>query len=194
MPWKHNGKTITIGKAWVADDGTQHPAVWMRWSDSEKKANGLTWENPPASGEPFDNRFYNGRTSDGKLLEKSLEDEKVMDRTWDESKKEWIVKGPLLDPNGNQVINEGLRTIWINKTKERANNLLSSSDWMVTRKAEKGTAIPNATTTYRDNVRTACNTIETKINNISSLADFIKLFEVPSDGSNAPIYDFPDEI
>ena len=65
---------------------------------------------------------------------------------------------------------------------------------MITRKSEKGIDIPNATTTYRDNVRTACNTIETKINDCSSLADFIKLFEAPSEGSNPPIYDFPDEI
>ena len=74
-----------------------------------------------------------------------------------------------------------------------ANNFLSSSDWMITRKSEKGTAIPDATTTYRDNVRTACATIETKINNCSKLADFIKLFETPTDGGNPPIYDFPSE-
>ena len=194
MPWKHNGKTITIGKAWVADDGTQHPAVWMRWSDSEKKANGLTWENPSATEEPYDSTFYFGRNTDGSLIERKLDDEKVMDRTWDEIKNEWVVTGPLKDKKGNQVIEEGLKTIWVNKTKEMANNLLSSSDWMITRKAEKGTAIPSEIQTYRDDVRTACNTIETKINNISSLADFIKLFKVPSDGSNAPIYDFPDEI
>ena len=65
MPWKHNGRTIREGKAWIADDGTQHPAVWMRWSDSEKKANGLIWEDPPASAEPVDSRFYWGRNTDG---------------------------------------------------------------------------------------------------------------------------------
>ena len=43
------------------------------------------------------------------------------------------------------------------------NNLLARTDWMVVRKAEKGTAIPNATTTYRDNVRTACDTREKEI-------------------------------
>ena len=184
MPWKHNGKTITIGKAWVADDGTQHPAVWMRWSDSEKKANGLTWENPPASEEAYDHRFYWGRQTDGTLIEKSLTDEDAKD---DDGKQLYKEDGKT------KLITEGLKTIWIQKTKEKANNLLSSSDWMITRKAEKGTAIPDATTTYRDSVRTACNTIETKINDCSSLADFMKLFETPSDNSNAPIFDFPSE-
>ena len=199
MPWKHNGRIIKEGKAWIADDNTKHPGGWLKWTAERKKAMGLVWENPPASGEPFDNRFYNGRTSDGKLLEKSLEDEKVMDKTWDESKKEWVVTGPLLDDNGNQVINEGLRTIWINKTKETANNLLSFTDWMITRKAEKGTAIPDETTKYRDSVRTACNTIETKINNCTKLSELVALFNAPvdSDGNpkdgNPPIFDFPKE-
>jgi hypothetical protein len=184
MPWKHNGKTIKEGKAWVADDGTQHPAVWMRWSDSEKKANGLTWENPPASESPFDNKFYLGRQTDGTLIEKKLIDEDAKDT---DGKQLYKADGKT------KIVNEGLKTIWIQKTKAKANNLLSSSDWMITRKAEKGTAIPDVTTTYRDSVRTACNTIETKINDCSSLADFMKLFETPSDGSNPPIYDFPDE-
>ena len=70
MPWKHNGRTLKAGKAWVSDSGVKHPAIWMRWSDSEKKDNGLTWEDPPASQEPFDERFYWGRQTDGSLIEK----------------------------------------------------------------------------------------------------------------------------
>jgi len=185
MPWKHNGNIIREGKAWVADDGTQHPAVWMRWSDAEKKANGLTWENPPASQERFDETFYWGRQTDGTLIERKLEDEDAKDEDGKQLYKE---------DGKTKLINEGLKTIWIRKTKNMANDFLSTSDWMVTRKTEKGTAIPNAITTYRDNVRTACNTIETKINDCSSLADFMKLFESEKEGENAPMYDWPDEI
>ena len=76
--------------------------------------------------------------------------------------------------------------------------MLAKTDWEVTRKSEKGTAIASATTTFRDKVRTACNTIETKINDCSDLDAFKALFDVPvdSDGNptgNAPIYDFPKE-
>ena len=71
--------------------------------------------------------------------------------------------------------------------------MLSVTDWVVTRKSEKGTAIPDATTTFRDSVRTKCAEIETKINDCSSLTDFMKLFETPSDGGNPPIFDFPSE-
>lgn len=189
MPWKHNGRTIRVGKAWVSDSGVKHPSVWMRWSSSEKTNNGLTWEEPPASEAPFDNRFYWGRQTDGTLIERSLADINVVDEDGN----------AVIDPRTEeQAIQLGLKSIWITQTKQTANDLLSKTDWMVTRKSEKGTAIPDATQTYRDSVRTACNTIETKINNCSNLTQFMALFDTPvdSDGNhtgNAPIYAFPQE-
>lgn len=55
MPWKYNNRTIRAGKAWTGIDGIQHPRNWMIWSDAEKTAAGLVWEDDPA---PFDSRFY----------------------------------------------------------------------------------------------------------------------------------------
>jgi hypothetical protein len=186
MPWKKSdGTYIKEGKAWVGVDGTKYPSVWRRFSDDELKTFGLTWENPPASQEPFDNRFYLGRKTDGSLIEKDLTDINVVD---EDGKA-------VIDPiTGKQVIQLGLKTVWITKTKQTANDLLSNTDWMITRKSEKGTAIPDATTKYRDSVRTACNTIETKINACSNLTQFMALFDAPSNGSNPPMFDFPDEI
>ena len=140
MPWKHNGRIIKVGKAWVSDSGVKHPAIWERWSDSEKRDNGLTWEDPPASEAPFDNRFYWGRQTDGTLIERSLTDINVVDKDGK----------AVIDPlTGKQVIQLGLKTAWITKTKQTANDLLSNTDWMVTRKSEKGTAVPDATTKYK---------------------------------------------
>tara|TARA_R100001509_G_scaffold158207_1_gene123087 strand:- start:897 stop:1496 length:600 start_codon:yes stop_codon:yes gene_type:complete len=199
MPWKHNGKTIKEGKAWVADDGTQHPAVWMRWSDSEKKENGLTWEDPPASEDSFDETFYSGRQTNGTLIEKSLTDVQLMNKTWSDSANDWVDDGVLLDVNGNAVVDKGLKTIWIERTKSVANTMLAKYDWQVVRKSEKGTAIDSDVATYRDAIRTKCDSIVTAINNCSNLTEFKALFNVPkdSDGNitgNAPIYDFPNEI
>ena len=183
MVWKHNGRVIQLGKAWVSDDNTKYPRQWNNLTDAEKKSAGLVWEDDPVV-ETFDNRFYWA-----KGIEKKLEDENVVD---DDGKA-------VIDPTtGKQAIALGLKSIYIAQTKNTANNLLSKSDWEITRKAEKGTAIASATSTYRDKVRTACDTIETKINNCSKLSEFIALFDVPvdSDGKvtgNAPIYDFPDE-
>ena len=183
MAWKHNGKTIQIGKAWVSDNNTKYPRQWNNLTDAEKKSAGLVWEYDPVV-ETFDNRFYWA-----KGIEKKLEDENVVDANGK----------AVIDPTtGKQMIQRGLKYQWIEQTKSSANSLLSRSDWEITRKAEKGTEIASATSTYRDKVRTACNTIETKINNCSNLKDFIALFDSPKDSDGVvngkpPIHDFPDE-
>jgi len=183
MAWKHNGKTIQIGKAWVSDDNIKYPRQWNNLTDAEKKSAGLVWEDDPVV-ETFDSRFYWA-----KGIERKLEDENVVD---DDGKAVIDIR------TGKQMVILGLKSAYIAQTKNTANALLSKSDWEITRKAEKGTAIASATSTFRDKVRTACDTIETKINNCSNLTQFKALFDVPvdSDGNptaNAPIYDFPDE-
>ena len=192
MPWKKSdGTYIKEGKAWVGVDGTKFPSVWTRFSNDELKSFGLTWEDPPASAEPFDSRFYLGRKTDGSLIEKKLTDINLVDE---------YGKAVIDLITGKQVIELGLKTVWITKTKQTANDLLSNTDWMITRKSEKGTAIPSDVTTYRDAVRTKCASIETAINNCSNLTQFMALFDAPIDsngnptGDNPPIHDFPDEI
>tara|TARA_R100000734_G_C3317004_1_gene109794 strand:- start:2277 stop:2825 length:549 start_codon:yes stop_codon:yes gene_type:complete len=182
MPWKHNNIAIKAGKAWSDKDGVQHPANWMIWTDPEKKDKGLTWEDEPDTS--FDNRFYWS-----KGVERSLTDILVTDENGEK----------VLDPmTGKQLVQEGLKTQYIAQTKQTANDMLSETDWMIVRNAEKSTAIPEATTKFRDSVRTKCAEIETAINACSGLADFIKLFDVPVDKNgnptgNAPMYDWPTE-
>ena len=187
MVWKlSDGTHIKEGNSWVDSNKIRHPSNWSVWSDDEKKAAGLTWTDDVA---PHDGRFYSGRKADGSLIERALADSDATD----------VDGNKIKDVDGNQVINEGLKTIWVRKTKQRANDLLVKTDWEVTRKSEKGTAIASATTTFRDKVRTACNTIETKINDCANLTAFKALFDSPVDsdgnptGANPPIHDFPKE-
>lgn len=189
MPWKYNGATLKVGREFTGTDGTQYPKVWMRYSDSEKSAIGITWEDPPASEAAFDNRFYLGRQADGTLIPKSLTDVNEVDADGD----------AILDTDGNQVVTLGLKSVAIAQAKTTAAGLLSPYDWYVTRKSEKSTAIPSTISTYRDAVRTSCAAIETAINGASDLAAFMALFddERNSDGTVktiAKINDWPDEI
>ena len=55
MPWKYNNTVIKAGRSWVDSNGVQHPRNWMIWSESDKIAAGLVWEDDPI---PFDNTFY----------------------------------------------------------------------------------------------------------------------------------------
>tara|TARA_X000001388_G_scaffold68686_1_gene56661 strand:+ start:2471 stop:3028 length:558 start_codon:yes stop_codon:yes gene_type:complete len=184
MVWKKSDGTIIYsGKSWVDDNNIRHPTNWNIWTDTQKKSKGLTWEDDPVI-ERFDNRFY-----DAKDIEKKLADVNVVDADG---------KAIIDVRTGKQMVSLGLKSNWVAKTKQTANNLLAKSDWEITRKAEKGTAIASATSTFRDAVRTACDTIETKINNCSDLNAFKALFDAPvdSDGKvtgNPPIHDFPSE-
>ena len=63
---------------------------------------------------------------------------------------------------------EGLKTILIRNIKAEVKNLLNQTDWYITRKAEKNTAIPSAITTWRDGIRTKQAAMETSITNASN--------------------------
>ena len=63
---------------------------------------------------------------------------------------------------------KGLKTILIKSIKAQAENLLNQTDWYITRKAEKNTAIPSAITTWRDGIRTKQAQMETSITNASN--------------------------
>ena len=65
----------------------------------------------------------------------------------------------------NTVKVEGLKTILIRNIKKQAEGILNETDWYVTRKSEKSTAIPSAITTHRDAVRTKQDSMETAITN-----------------------------
>ncbi len=154
-----------------------------------KKTIGITWEDPPASEAPYDNRFYWGRQSDGTLIPKSLTDVNEVDSDGN----------PINGLDGNQIVTPGLKTIWVAQTKTTANHKLAVHDWYVTRKAEKSTAIPSSVTTYRDAVRTKCAEIETALNGAANLTAFMALFEDTRDSDDnvtavAKINDWPDEI
>ena len=63
------------------------------------------------------------------------------------------------------VATDGLKTVLIRQVKQQAENILNKTDWYITRKAEKSTAIPSAITTHRDAVRTKQAEMETAITN-----------------------------
>ena len=62
---------------------------------------------------------------------------------------------------------KGLKTVLIKQIKQLAEGELNITDWYITRKAEKNTAIPSAITTHRDAVRSKQAAMETAITNAS---------------------------
>ena len=71
-------------------------------------------------------------------------------------------------PDGKDVGDvktEGLKTKLIRDVKKEANRLLTETDWYVTRKSEKSTAIPSNITTWRNGIRSKQAAMETSITN-----------------------------
>ena len=147
---------------------TNYPANWLRLSTAEEKtALGIVEVEDP---KVYDNRFY---WNDGTA--KALDD---VNATYAEDALDGSYKkGDLKkDADGNQLIIYGVKSILKTQEKATAQSLLSKYDWYVTRKSEKGTAIPTEITTYRDAIRTACNTRETEISNCADTAALVTLY------------------
>lgn len=183
MAWKYNDTYIRAGRSWTDSDGITHPRNWMIWSDAEKTAAGLVWEDDPA---PYDNRFYWDASTP-----KELGDTLWVDEDGD----------AIIDPmTGVQGVTLGLKSQWKNQTKVTAGSLLEPTDWMVIKASEvTDYTVPADVTTYRAAVRTASNTIEASIDGAADHAAFVALFDTPVDADgiptgNAPINNWPEEL
>jgi hypothetical protein len=165
MAFKLDGKPLAVDVAFSHND-INYPANWLRLSTAEEKiALGIT---EVADASTYDSRFYNGNG-----VAKALDDENAKDKD-----------GNLLkDENGNQVVTLGVKSVLKAQEKVTAGTLLAPYDWYVVRKAEKSTAIPTAITTYRDGVRTACDTREKEIDACSDTAALVTLYGNKEDGT-----------
>lgn len=181
MPYLYNGKAIKVGRSWADSKGVKHPTNWASWSEAEKTAAGLVWQDEPAR---YDNRFYwDANTA------KSLTDVNAVDEDGN----------AVLDEDGNQVVTKGLKTKAIETVKAQAGGLLADTDWMVIKAAEvDGYTVPADIVTYRAAVRTKSNDIEASINGAADLAAFMALYDTPVDADgnaigNPPITDWPEQ-
>ena len=150
MAFKLNGNPLAVDVAFSHND-INYPANWLRLSTAqEKKDLGIT---ETADDQVYDSRFYNG---DGSA--------KALDDT-----KETI--------DGVEYTYLGVKSVLKAQEKVTAGLLLSKYDWYVVRKAEKSTAIPTSISTYRDGVRTACDTREKEIDACADTAALVTLYE-----------------
>ena len=82
----------------------------------------------------------------------------------------------MKNEDGSQMVIQGVKSVLKAQEKATAGSLLAKYDWYIVRKTEKSTAIPTTITTYRDAVRTACNTREKEIDACSDTAALVTLY------------------
>jgi hypothetical protein len=99
----------------------------------------------------------------------------------------------LLDKDGNQVINYGLKTEKKRIVKDQASGLLAPTDWYVIKATEVADySVPSNITTFRADVRTKSNEMETAIDNASDVDALKALYEYTNTGTEEnPIFTRP---
>ena len=156
MAFKLDGNPLAVDVPFTHGD-IHYPANWLRLSTAEEKtAIGITEVEDP---KVYDSRFYWGNGS-----------AKELDDT-----KETI--------DGVEYTYLGVKSVLKAQEKDIANSLLAKYDWYIVRKAEKSTAIPTTITTYRDGVRTACDTREKEIDACADTAALVTLYGTKEDGT-----------
>ena len=124
----------------------------------------------------------------GTATPKRLDDEDAVDENGD----------PVLDNDGNQVINYGLKTEKKRIVKAQASGLLAPTDWYVVKANEvEGYTVPENITTFRSDVRAKSNEMETQIDACTNVDELKALYEYTrqEDGTQTrPLAEFPKEI
>ena len=172
-----NGSPLPLDTPFTID-GTSYPANWLRLTSiEEKNAVGITEVADVTT--TYDDRFYWG-VDNPKLLndrEESDEDGNPMYVQVYDSATQAMVD------SSERLVTKGLKSQWTATVKDTANKLLSQTDWMVIRKAERDVAIPEATATYRAAVLTECTRLVTAITNaanVPALVDVINAQDWPT--------------
>ena len=171
----------------------QYPAsIFTLWSESERNAIGVYTveidETNKKDSEYYTNTNITYAFSGGKVkgtygtaAARSLVD---TDATDGEGNK-------LKDGDGNQIINEGLKTIKKRLLDNQCKNLLEPSDWMVVRATETETTMDSGWKTWRASVRTKCNSMQTQIDNASDVDALAALFTYTGTPPTRPLGELP---
>ena len=189
----NGNKGITIGD-------NQYPAsIFTLWSESERNAIGIYTieidETNKKDNEWYINTnityAYDSSSNKVKGTYGTATARAHADSTYTNTDKS---NGDI--PTGKDVGDlkeEGLKTILIRKVKQEAEKILNETDWYVTRKSEKSTAIPSAITTHRDAVRTKQAEMETAITNAADTPALETLYtDTVTDGvQSRPLGDLP---
>ena len=88
------------------------------------------------------------------------------------------------DKSVGDVKVEGLKTTLIKTLKQQVAGILNNTDWYITRKVEKTTAIPSAISTHRDLVRSRQATMETQITNANDTLALKTLYTYTTNSDN----------
>ena len=188
-------KIINNPKAMVIGDVRHSKNIFsFRWTNAEREAIGLyevEFDNTNKKDEQWyintnqSFAFAGGKVtaSYGSATPKLLEDRNEVDEAGE----------PLLDDKGNQIVTKGLKSQKKDIIKKQASGLLTPTDWYVIKATDVAEySVPSAVSTFRTNVRTRSNEMETAIDNAADVDALKALYEYVNTGTEEnPVMERP---
>jgi len=162
----------------------------FRWSEAERNAIGL-YEVVHDNSNRKDQAYYNNTNQSFNFA-----DGKVTASYGTATARE------LEDTvNEDDSITQGLKSQKKANIKQQASSLLAPTDWYVVKAAEvESYSVPEAMTTYRTDVRTASNSMESKIDACSTVDELAVLYQHVNTGTEEnpvmerPLGEFPEAV
>ena len=188
-------KIINNPKAMVIGDVRHSKNIFsFRWTNEEREAIGI-YEIVIDNSNKRDEAYYNNTNqsfafaggkvtaSYGSATPKLLEDRNEVDDDGE----------PLLDDKGNQIVTKGLKSQKKDIIKNQASGLLTPTDWYVIKATDVAEySVPSAVSTFRTNVRTRSNEMETAIDNAADVDALKALYEYVNTGTEEnPVMERP---
>ena len=189
--------SMSRGNKGVEISGVKHPAsIFTLWTESERNAIGVYTVEIDETNKKDEEYYINTNITYsydssankvkgvyGSATARAMADSDAVD---DEGNK-------LKDINGNQIINEGLKTIKKRIIDNECRGLLAPSDWMYIKAGEEGTTMDSGWKTWRASVRTKCNSMQTQIDNAADVDALAALFVRNESGvrPSRPLGEFP---
>jgi len=193
-------KIINNPKAMVIGDVRHSRNIFsFRWTNEEREAIGIyeiVFDNSNKKDEAYYTNtnqsfdFADGvaTASFGTATPKLLEDRNETNEDG----------SPMLDADGNQVVTKGLKSQKKEIIKSQASGLLAPTDWYVLKATDVAEySVPSAVSTFRADVRTRSNTMETAIDNASDVDALATLYAYVNTGTEEnpvmerPLGEFP---
>ena len=188
-------KIINNPKGLVIGDTRYSKNIFsFRWTDEEREAIGIyevVFDNSNKKDEEyyintnqsFDYADGEVTASYGTATPKLLEDRNETNEDG----------SPFLDADGNQVVTKGLKSQKKQIIKSQASGLLTPTDWYVLKATDvEDYSVPSAVSTFRANVRTRSNEMETAIDNASDVDALATLYAYVNTGTEEnPVYERP---
>ena len=192
-------KLITNPKSLVIGDVRYPAKIFQYWSKSELNAIGI-YEIVNDLTNYKDNEYYINTNEQynfadnqvtkswGTATARRLNDENAVDDNGD----------PILDQDGVQLINYGLKTEKKRIVKDQASGLLAPTDWYIVKSTEVADYnVPDNILSFRADVRSKSNEMETQIDACTTVDELKALYEYTEqeDGTQTrPLAEFPKEI